>query len=169
MLNPKKLLEQNLIKALAYGVELGKKELADQGHRASGKLEQSLKVKVAATLNGIIAGDISVETYGIYLDKGVKANRVKYNPRVLLPWIRIIKPNLSIKERMSFAYAIRAKHRKEGISTRASKRYARNGRRKGWIKQGIVNKEDEIYKIIDLVSVVSLSIDSILTEFKQAA
>lgn len=162
-------LQTNIKSAIDYGAESGKKELRDQGHKVSGKLEKSIHTKVSGLINGVLTGEISALDYGNYLDKGVRKNRIRYNPKILLPWIRKIKPGLSVREQISFAYAIRAKHRKEGMPTRNSYSFSKNGRRKGWIKNGIVNKQKEIDEIINLVGFLDLLVTEGMSEFKSAA
>lgn len=131
------LLYNLLEKALEDQVAAFVKELTDQGHKVTGKLIRSLRIEIDRNLRTPIKGAIFSEKYGIYLDKGVKANRVKYSPYVLLPWAKRIKPSLSKKELKSFIFAVWTKHKKEGIPTRNSYKYSKNGFRKKWISRGI--------------------------------
>ena len=108
------LLFINLNKATSYAIELFREELRGQGHRSSGRLEESFAKVIEIKVNEA-KGIITAEEYGIYLDKGVAANKVKYAVDVLFPWIKRIKPGISVSEMTSLAYAIRAVHKKKGI------------------------------------------------------
>lgn len=159
------LLFVNMTKAANYAIELFRAELRSQGHRSSGRLEESFSKVITTTIGGVAKGEIQAEDYGLALDKGVPAENVRYNPKVLLPWIRRIKPGLSQNEQKSFAYAIREKHRKEGIPTRGSYAYTSNGRRKGWIENGIRNGENDINEIINLAAFLDLLVSEELEKF----
>ena len=156
------LLFINLNKATSYAIELFREELRGQGHRSSGRLEESFAKIIEIKVNEA-KGIITAEKYGIYLDKGVAANRVKYPVDVLFPWIRRIKPGISVKEMTSLAYAIRAVHKKKGIpvpkaysSNGRVKTYSKNGRVKAWVENGIKGKEDELNSIINLAAYLDL-------------
>ncbi len=157
-------LEKNMDRALILLIEKGKQELRAQGHRSSGELERSFAREVEVKLTGEAVGGIYAKEYAIYLDKGVKAARVRYNPKVLLPWIDRIKPGLTLKEKESFAWAIRKKHDKEGIPTKGSFAYSNNGRRKSWIEYGYDNNLEEFDTILDLAGFFQLLVDETLTE-----
>lgn len=163
------LLNKNINKALNYAIEQYRKELREQGHRASGRLEESFTKVITIKINDFAKGEIYAEQYGQYLDKGVKPNRINYNPMVLLPWIRIVKPGLSLKEQKSFAYAIRGKQKKEGMPTNKSFVYSKNGRRKGYVKAALKGKDKEFDQLINLASFLQMLVDEELTEFRKTS
>ena len=162
-------LKKNLNAAIDYATKQFKDELEQQGHKASGRLEKSFAKQITVTLNGVARGTITAEQYGEYLDKGVKPNRINYNPMVLIPWIRIIKPGLSPSEQKSFAYAIKGKQKQkdEGMPTRNSYSYSRNGRRKAYKENALKGKQNELDNIINLARFLQLLVDEELSGFKE--
>lgn len=168
-MNALEFLNINMGKALNYAIEQFRAELRNQGHRASGRLEESFTKVITIKLNDFAKGEILAEEYGEYLDRGVKPNRIRYNPMVLIPWIRIIKPGLSPSEQKSFAYAIKGKQEQEGMPTRNSYSYSRNGRRKAYKENALKGKDKEMDNIINLAGFLQLLVDEELTEFKNAA
>lgn len=163
------LLDRNINAALNYAIEQFREELRQQGHRSSGRLEESFAKVIEIRFSGVVKGEIKAEEYGIYLDRGVPADRVNYNPKVLLPWIRRIRPGLSIREQISFAYAIRGKQRKTGTPTPGSFSFTKNGRRKNWVKAGIMNKQKRMNELINLAAFLQLLVEEELTGFRNAA
>lgn len=135
-------------------------ELMGQGHKLTGTLIQSLEAKVD-TASGLTIAFL-MERYGIVLNDGVKASRIPYSGRRpetgrsgrtskyiqgLIEYVKRRK-GLSGKEAKSMAFAIAAKHKKEGMPTKGSFKYASNGRRLGWIDYTITEESDAITAII---------------------
>lgn len=127
----------------------GKDELKAQGHVATGRGLNSIQALITDQSVDRLVGVIMAEDYLIGpVDKGVKRSRIPYTPgrsrartslyiQGLINWARTVKPGLSDQERKSFAFAVAAKHKKEGMPTRGSYAFSSNGRRKGWIENGI--------------------------------
>jgi hypothetical protein len=144
-----KMIEDRFRDALKKLAEAGKIELVQQGHKATGKLVNSIEEKVVeATLDKLV-GVIYSEDYYIYVNDGVKASRVPFSGsrgsssnqtskyiEGLLRWAQVVKPGLNEKERKSFVFAVANTHRKEGIPTSGSFSYSKNGRRTAWIRYG---------------------------------
>ena len=124
-------------------------ELEGQGHRATGKLINSVVHTVNKQLN---EAEILIKhvKYGVFQDRGVTPNKIPYNPnrssgqktsqfiQALAEWVRFkrIAGGLE-KDIMSATFAIANKMKKEGMPTSGSFRFSKNGRRKGWIQQVI--------------------------------
>lgn len=161
------LTKQKVINRFREGLEKladqGRQELAAQGHKATGKGIASLEGVVTSDNLQKLVGVIMANDYLIPVDTGVPASRVPYGRggggtskyiQGLLDWVGIIKPGLKEKQKISFVFSIAAAHKKEGIPTRASARFAQNGRRKNWIKHGLEDKaeqfEDE-FRLFDLI------------------
>ena len=162
---------ENLLKTLIVPsqkiVEIGKAELDAQGHVASGKLRESIKFEIDYQ-NGTITIDFLIEDYGTIVDTGVAAANVPFGNgggatskyiQGLLNWTRIIKPSLSDKARKGWVFAIAKTHKKEGISSIGSKRFSKNGERKGWIKQAT---EKKALQIINPTEFSNLYIEEII-------
>ena len=141
-------------------VEAGKDELRQQGHKASGRLEQSFEVDFDfSDLNRLVAR-IYVNDYALSLDTGVPASRIPYSRpgraktsryiEGLIPWAGIVKPGLNEKQRKSFAFAVATAHKREGMPTAGSYSFSKNGRRKEWIKYGLEQPAQELERDLKL-------------------
>lgn len=127
-----------------------KKELIAQGHSNSGKLEASINGKINGNqLNG------EIYDYGFILNDGVKPGRIPYrrgsgakSSKFIDSLVLYFKSKgLNEKEAKSAAFATAMVQKKEGMSTKGSKRFSKNGRRQGFIDHVIENKEAKIDKI----------------------
>lgn len=125
----------------------GKAELKAQGHVATGRGLASIEAMLTEQSVDRLVAVIMAEDYLVGpVDKGVKASKIpKFSGRGgtslriqgLINWARTVKPSLSRDERKRFAFAVDTKHKKEGNPTRGSYAFSSNGRRKGWIENGI--------------------------------
>ncbi|MFV0141001.1 hypothetical protein [Empedobacter falsenii] len=127
-----------------------KKELVSQGHSNSGKLEASINGKINGNqLNG------EIYDYGFILNDGVKPNRIPYrrgsgakSSKYIDSLVLYFKSKgLNDKDAKSAAFATAMVQKKQGMSTKASKRFSKNGRRQGFLDHVIKNKESKIDKI----------------------
>ncbi len=126
-----------------------RRELDAQGHTLTGALEQSLEASVISTVWTAVI-QISGNAYGAPLNTGVPAERIPYSGRTgrggRSAYIQGLvanverRMNLRGREAVGVAFAIANRHRVEGMPTRDSYRYSRNGRRTRWIEQTV---EDE--------------------------
>lgn len=151
-------------------------ELRAQGHVATGRGLDSIEGVVTEESVDRLVGCILAEDYLVGpVDKGVKAKNIPFGGRQssggrsqyiqgLLNWIRIVKPSLSDQERKSFAFAIANKQRREGMPTRGSFAFSNNGRRTGWIKNGIAKNEQKLVERLRLFSVLQADFDQILEQ-----
>jgi len=142
MLTSKQVLLDELNHIGGYLVEVLKKELAAQGHRASGKLERSIQSNVKHQ-GGDLTIDFSHEHYGTYVNTGVPAFRIPYSPgsgastskyiQGLIRWVQLkgIAPGFAGAKRIAFAIA--RTHKKEGMPSKNSYTFSNNGRRTKWI------------------------------------
>jgi hypothetical protein len=115
-----------------------------QGHKLTGKLEKNLTYEVVSSDDEATA-TIYGPDYAIYLNYGVSAERVRYPIRVMIEYFT--KRGLPMKEATSAAWATRAKHKKEGMPTKASQRFSKNGNRTGFLDDGLKNGIDKIKQL----------------------
>lgn len=104
------------LQALALSLESSiKEELEHQGHIATGKLRDSIKISVQKTINGaIIEGRGSI--VGRYVDWGRRSGGRRVPIQALLEWIRI--KGLAVgKSEIQLAWAIQTNIHKHGIPT----------------------------------------------------
>lgn len=181
MILAENILRRSIQKATDFLVDKIKRELAEQGHRASGKLIDTIEVKIFSENNGF-KGQILMQDYAFILDKGVSPDRVPYSRNrggrgggsrsskyieALIEWIGIIKPALSDSEAKSFAFAIANKAKQEGHPTRGSFAFSQNSRRKEWAKFAIDANIKEFEVLLDLGRFVAASFDNLVTDLQR--
>lgn len=120
------------------------KNIRLQGHTLTGKLEKSIEVQVTQKVDTFI--NLLAESYGIPLNTGVSASRIPYRPKSGARSSEYIKGlqmfakkrmRVSDKEALSIAFAIAKKHKKEGMPTRGSFRYSKNGKRTNFFDDAV--------------------------------
>lgn len=137
-----------------------KSELEAQGHRATGRLADSIEA-VNGGSEFLLVSEILMESYWNNVNYGVSASKIPYSGRNgrggtslyiqgLINWAKVIKPNLSEKEAKSFAFAVANKHKKEGMPTRGSYAYSNNGRRLRFVETALIGFEAQLEKDLDL-------------------
>ncbi|MEL6274592.1 MAG: hypothetical protein AAFU03_05795 [Bacteroidota bacterium] len=137
-------------KLLLELVKSAEKEVREQGHVASGRGLRSIDFEIFDRNPNRLVGAIVAEDYMIDdVDPGKTAAEVRREPRArrlveLANWIRIVRPGLSAQERRSFAFLIDRKHRQVGVPTRGSFAFSLNGRRTGWIQEGVVKPAEQL-------------------------
>tara|TARA_R100001015_G_C4603974_1_gene158947 strand:- start:671 stop:1159 length:489 start_codon:yes stop_codon:yes gene_type:complete len=124
------------------------KELIEQGHEATGKLINSFEQRVIEVPNSIVI-EILMDEYGIYVNEGRKTGGKKVPINVLVDWIERKAIVNGDKEVKSLAFAIQQTIHKEGIPTKGSFKFSKNGRRKGFIDFVINNELDEVYNELE--------------------
>lgn len=163
-----------LEEALKYIADAAKAELRAQGHYLTGKTEQSFEQQIDKQVDKEI-GRILVDVHAIYLDKGIKPERVPYRRgsgaksskyiEALLEYVKRRKPGISDREAKSFAFAIANKAKQEGHPTYDSFSYTKNFRRMGWIEATTDAVEDNIEQILNLpqfiIGIIENKVDEI--------
>jgi len=138
-----------------FVLDLMKTELEEQGHRATGKLIDSMTYKI----NGDSI-EFYAEDYAKFVDSGRKKGARKVPIDALIAWIEqkgIASGDTEVKK---VAYAIQTAIFKEGSPTVLSLEHSKNGRRKDFIKFAVTENE----KII-LQKVVEIFDKTVKTEF----
>lgn len=157
-------LTKEILKAAETSVmevmELYRDEITDvwvkQGHRLTGKSIQALEIKVDN--NGkVIEGRLLVADHWEYQERGVKAEHVPFSLGsgrrrsklidALQDYFR--QRGVPARETLSAAIATAKTWKREGMQTRASRRFSSTGRRKGFISEGADNKESEMIRLIE--------------------
>lgn len=132
-------LIEKVIKAL-------RREVAVQGHNASGRLSESIEGQTEIGKDSL-DGKILALLYGNYINFGVKPNRVKFGGRhhidALIQWSRDKGISFdSEKDRKSFAFAVTKKQQKLGIPY--YKGNTQNGKILGWASDTLDSLQKEI-------------------------
>lgn len=154
-------------------------KLVTQGHvKPNSRLIKSMEYRTKVAL-GVIESHFLMNDYFIYLEKGVKASRIPYGKggkrggkskyiNALIKYWKNYR-GLSGKDAVRAAFATANKHKQEGMPTKASFMYSKDGTRKGFLSdtlkkvEPIIGKEIEkaIYDDIDVV------LESALLKFQQ--
>ena len=111
-----------------------KKEGEDQGHRDTGKMLDTLEIVVNEE-SGQVTGKLLAEGYAVYLETGIRADRVNYPISVMVSWWR--RKGLGEKDATRAAWATRANHKKFGIPSKASNAFSKTGKRINFVSDGI--------------------------------
>lgn len=135
-------MEQLIEVIKEYLINAFRTELTLQGHVLTGKLNDSIEATALKTAKGF---DIVfyAENYGGFLNEGVSADRIPYSRGIrrggtslyiqgLIAYVQR-RMFLQGKEAVSVAFAIAATHKKEGMPTNNSYRFALNNRRLKWV------------------------------------
>ena len=151
------MLEQALQEILKIVKKEFNRQLQLQGHNLTGKLAQSVEQKITTTFDGFII-DFKALAYGNIINRGVPANRIPFNPgsgKKTSKYIDGLKKFAKLrfgagdKESQSIAFAIAYTQKKQGLPTKGSFKFSKNGKRTGFIDQTLENIEPIIEKIIE--------------------
>ncbi len=163
MINEKEIIEiiSDLIKQ-----DISTK-LKEQGHNNTGSLLNSISYKITQTADSIIT-DFYMNNYGNIVDFGVRANRIPYRRGSGAKKSKYIdglinyfqSKGLSDEESKRAAFATATIHKREGMPTKASSRFSKNGERTGFVTKVIDNNN-----IFDILShEFMLRIDNFIDE-----
>lgn len=130
--------------------------LGIQGHRLTGKLENSITFTVDQ-ITGNVIGTMYFEDYGQYVEVGVSANRIPFSgksgrggtSKYIQGLIRFWQlRGLSSRDAKGAAFATATKHKREGMPSRDSYRYSANGKRTGFTRDAIEAQLPKIEKAL---------------------
>lgn len=142
-------------------VRVLQEEYALQGHTLTGKLAQSISINAKENATGAVLEVLMLE-YGVYLSRGVPASKIPYSPgsgarssKYIAGLTAYAQQRFSVgqKEATRIAFAIARKHKEDGMPTKASFAFSRNGRRTGAIEMAFQDALPELQnKLAPLVS-----------------
>lgn len=131
------------------------KEWIEQGHNASGKTLEELEIVYVEEGGKAIFRGLGSKVMAIH-DKGVKPKRIRISwakwKVVGFTWSKIIKPNMTNTARYRFLWFTWLKWKKEGMPTRNSYQYSKNGRRTDWTTNSVFDEatQDLLAEQLDL-------------------
>ena len=132
--------------------KLAEIELIKQGHKLTGKLYQSAEIKQKTEEAGALI-EAYYEDYAGAVNNGVAASRIPYSgisgrggKSKYIEALVLYAQKRGMTNPKSAAFAIAAKHKKEGMCTNASKRFSKNGKRTGAFDDVLENT-----KITDMI------------------
>ena len=126
------------------------KQFALQGHKLTGKLNNSIEGITTISADGVNIKIIG-EYYGNILDKGVPASRIPFGGKATgaktskyiqgLARFAQLRFGVSGKKALSIAFAIANKQKKQGMPTLGSFKFSLNGQRTGAINDATIEME----------------------------
>jgi len=142
------------------------KELLAQGHKATGKLINSIES------DAVISPDkatlqISFEDYGIFVDSGRKKGAKKVPIQALINWIIAKSLASGDREIKNMAFAIQTNIFKQGIPTRNSNQFSRTGSRTGFIDNTL--ERNEAFIIAEIEQNAFTTVEAIIDKVVEQA
>ena len=129
-------------------------ELKEQGHIMTGRLAKSIRIKTRIFLNGFEM-EGSFFRYGAIIDRGTKANRIPFGGTTgkktskyiqgLVEFVKKRRIETNQKKALGVAFAIAKTQKKEGMPTKGSFAFSKNGRRIDWIDFGFEQINERIF------------------------
>lgn len=144
-----------------------RKSLIKKGHKNTGKLLDSIEVKVKASTNQIILEGI-FEDYGVFQDTGVPSDRIRHGRKAidaLEEWVRR-KLGVPADKSRGVAFAISKTHSAVGMHSKNKKA---NPSAAGWMTDVLNSEEGNIgQRIEEAFDVqINVTIDNIIREFEK--
>ena len=145
-----------------------KAELEAQGHKMTGDLYNSIKYEIRSEASKVII-DYSFLDYGMVQNYGIKADRIPFSAgsgakksKYIDGLVKFVQNRMgkSGKEAERIAFAIARKHKTEGMPTKGSTKFSKNGRRTNWINEGIAEATPKVNEAIS--KYFPMVIDSIM-------
>lgn len=138
-----------------YAIKAARKELREQGHYLTGGLEKSMTEETQVQ-DDAITSRVSMNAYFTYLQRRLPSDKVPYSrgsgaksSKAVEGLLRYWKlRGLAPKEARSATFATLNKWKQEGRPTRASFRYAKNGRRTGFLEYTVEDVTENAARII---------------------
>lgn len=157
-MDDKALLKEAMQDVMQYLTGQLRKRVEKQGHRLTGKVIRTMEFTVDVQ-NGIVVGEVLMEYYAQFLERGVKANRIPFGGRTgrggtskyieaLAAYFR--QRGVPERESLRAAFATAHVHKREGMPTRASGRFSQdNGSaRTKFITRTMEESQDAIVTIL---------------------
>lgn len=153
------LLDRAIVEAvnrlLDHAADAVRAELEGQGHRLTGSLIENLRVEVKVRREAIL-GLVWLNEYFPYLDRPLSPDRVPYQRGSGRKTSKVVtalqsfweKRGLSRKEATRATFATLNKWKAEGRPTKASFKYARDGRRSGFLEYSIQQIREDADRVL---------------------
>lgn len=149
-----------------------KKQYTMQGHTLTGNLVNSLRWEIE-TKDTKLTGKVYIADYGLYVNNGVSAVNIPFGKggggksKYIQGLIRFfLLRGLGDKEAKGAAFATARKHKKEGMPTKASSRFSKNGKRVGALDDAIKLKQEATFEALSKQVALATRL-SITNEFKK--
>lgn len=156
-MNDDAILKEAMEDVMRFIVKKLRERSERQGHKLTGRLIRSMEFKVNVK-SGVAVGDVYMEHYSQFLERGVRASRIPFSGRsgrggtskyiqALADYFK--KRGVPSREVLRAAFATAYKHKREGMPTRASSRFSQDsGVRTGFITRTVNESQDAIITIL---------------------
>lgn len=162
--------EQSIVSGLQDAMKQLQKdlraELKAQGHYLTGRLHDSIEYEIEV-VGDVVRATMECEDYGLQMEFGVKAQDIPYTPggnrggtsKYIQGLIRFWNlRGVSGREGVRAAFATAAKHKREGLPTRASFAFSTTGARTGFASTVLERDLELIGRIIENKTGLNLEI-----------
>ena len=150
-----------------------KKQYTLQGHVLTGNLVNSLRWEIE-TGDTKLTGKIYIADYGLYVNNGVSAVNIPFGggsgggtSKYIQGLIRFfLLRGLGDDNAKRAAFATARKHKKEGMPTKSSRRFSKNGKRTEALDDAIKLKQEATFEALSKQVALATRL-SIMNEFKK--
>lgn len=149
--------KQTLEQIASLAIQAVAIEWKAQGHNLTGKAIQELETRIVEKADSTIIEGYVID-YMATINEGVPASRIPYTRgsgarssqyiRGLTDYVKR-RMGKSDREAQKIAFAIASRHKREGMPTRASRRFSKTGKRTGFIEQALTDIEPELAQLIE--------------------
>lgn len=172
-----RIVEQNIERVAEFLTDAIADNLKLQGHNNTGKLLNSIEYVVRSFLDGL-GFDVYMEHYAVFLDKGIKPERVPFTIgsgatkskyiNALIKWARTLPFITSQKQAKSFAFAVAKTAKREGHPTVGSHRFSQTGKRTGFFTDALNDSLPTIEQMFEVAmfDTIQIAIDDMVNEIQ---
>lgn len=147
--------EAALQRLVDHAMKTMREELKGQGHVLTGSLINSMTSRVSEDREGLTAA-VYLNQYFQYLERRLPPDKVPYSPGSGAKSSKVVEAlkrywklrGLPPEEATRATFATLNKWKQEGRPTRSSFRYAKNGRRTGFLEQSIKQIQADAIEIL---------------------
>lgn len=133
-----------------------REKLRAQGHNNTGKLSDSIQYEITLLSYTLVAA-IYMEDYGSIVDQGVNPSRIPYKRGSGKKSSKYIQglydyfksKGLTDTSATRAAFATASVHSREGMPTRGSYAYSNDGTRLGFIRNTLLENQDELLRLFE--------------------
>lgn len=128
-----------------------------QGHNLTGKAIREMETRIVEKGNVTVIEGYVID-YMATINAGVTASRIPYtrgsgarSSQYIKGLTEYVKRRMGKSEREAqrIAFAIASTHKKEGMPSKASRRFSKTGKRTGFIEQALEDVEPQLLELIE--------------------
>lgn len=152
------MLDRQLLEQIAsLALQAVAIEWKAQGHNLTGKAIREMETRIVEKGNITVIEGYVID-YMATINAGVTASRIPYtrgsgarSSQYIKGLTDYVKRRMgkSDKEAQRIAFAIASRHKKEGMPTKASRRFSKTGKRTGFIEQALEDVEPQLLELIE--------------------